>query len=170
MRDTPRFSPLLVLRVQSIFSRRETRVLCGACCWLVRGGPVPPTRFSSPTHVRRVASNMGGPDGGQYEGYQNESETTTLLSPSPPSSPSKRGDSSSVKPTASTAHDDVRKHYKYALGTGYMFAMGVCGIVLVALGSTLDDLAENSETTATDVSLRVLLLLLCAVLDFRHVV
>lgn len=46
----------------------------------------------------------------------------------------------------------MRKHYKYALGTGYMLAMGVCGIVLVALGSTLDDLAANSDTTATDVS------------------
>lgn len=92
---------------------------------------------------------MAGPDGSQYQGYQNESETTTLLSPSPPSSPS-RGDPPS-KPKA-TAKEDVRKHYKYALGTGYMFAMGVCGIVLVALGSTLDDLADNCGTTATDVS------------------
>lgn len=91
---------------------------------------------------------MAGPDGNQYESYQNESETTTLLSPSPPASP-RRGKGSS--PPAA-AEEDVRKHYKYALGTGYMFAMGVCGIVLVALGSTLDDLAENCDTTATDVS------------------
>ena len=91
---------------------------------------------------------MAGPDGNHYESYQNESETTTLLSPSPPSSPRRSKDHGS---SPSAAQEDVRKHYKYALGTGYMFAMGVCGIVLVALGSTLDDLAENSESTATDV-------------------
>lgn len=91
---------------------------------------------------------MAGPDGNQYESYQNESETTTLLSPSPPASPrrSSRGPNESA-----AAAEDVRKHYKYALGTGYMFAMGVCGIVLVALGSTLDDLAENCGTTSTEV-------------------
>eukprot|EP00752_Nemacystus_decipiens_P010278 g9159.t1 len=91
---------------------------------------------------------MAGPDGNHYESYQNESETTTLLSPSPPSSPRRSKDHGS---STAAAEEDVRKHYKYALGTGYMFAMGVCGIVLVALGSTLDDLAENCDTTATDV-------------------
>ncbi|CAM9449177.1 unnamed protein product [Ectocarpus sp. 6 AP-2014] len=91
---------------------------------------------------------MAGPDGNQYESYQNESETTTLLSPSPPSSPARGRDKQSA---SATPEEDVRKHYKYALGTGYMFAMGVCGIVLVALGSTLDDLADNCDTTATDV-------------------
>lgn len=34
---------------------------------------------------------------------------------------------------------------------GYMLAMGVCGTVLVALGSTLDKLAKTCGTTATDV-------------------
>lgn len=92
---------------------------------------------------------MAGPDGNHYDSYQNESETTTLLSPSPPSSPRRSKDHGLSSPAA--AEEDVRKHYKYALGTGYMFAMGVCGIVLVALGSTLDDLAENCDTTATDV-------------------
>lgn len=89
---------------------------------------------------------MAGPDGGVYESYQNESETTTLLSPSPPPSPRRSGGESET-----AAVEDVRKHYKYALGTGYMFAMGVCGIVLVALGSTLDDLAEDCGTTSTEV-------------------
>lgn len=91
-------------------------------------------------------------DAGGYESYQNESETTTLLSPSPPSSPGARqrrggaaGVGADVREGAST---DVRKHYKRALGAGYMFAMGVCGIVLVALGSTLDDLADNCGTTS----------------------
>lgn len=91
---------------------------------------------------------MAGPDGNHYESYQNESETTTLLSPSPPSSPRRSKDHGS---SPAVAQEDVRKHYKYALGTGYMFAMGVCGIVLVALGSTLDDLAANADSTATDV-------------------
>lgn len=129
-------------------SRECDRHPAGAASSLVR------SRWSSThiflTGVRRAASKMAGPDGSQYQGYQNESETTKLLSPSPPSSPTRRGDHP-LKPTA-TPQEDVRKHYKYALGTGYMFAMGVCGIVLVALGSTLDDLATNSGTTATDVS------------------
>ena len=37
------------------------------------------------------------------------------------------------------------------MGIGYMLAMGVCGIVLVALGSTLEDLAENVGKTATEI-------------------
>jgi len=40
---------------------------------------------------------------------------------------------------------------RWLLGLGYMLAMGVCGIVLVALGSTLEDLAENCGTTSVDV-------------------
>ena len=37
------------------------------------------------------------------------------------------------------------------MGVAYMLAMGVCGIVLVALGSTLSDLAAKCGTTATDI-------------------
>jgi predicted MFS family arabinose efflux permease len=37
------------------------------------------------------------------------------------------------------------------MGIGYMLAMGVCGTVLVALGSTLDELADNVGYDATDV-------------------
>lgn len=92
---------------------------------------------------------MAGPDGTAYESYQNESETTTLLGPSPPASPPRRRDRGESEVDASA--EDVRKHYKYALGTAYMLAMGVCGIVLVALGSTLDDLASNCGTTSTEV-------------------
>jgi len=33
--------------------------------------------------------------------------------------------------------------YSYFVGVTYMLAMGVCGTVLVALGSTLGDLAKN---------------------------
>lgn len=91
---------------------------------------------------------MAGPDGNQYESYQNDTETTQLITPTPPASPG-RTDGSNGE--AQTSSQNVRKHYKYALGTGYMFAMGVCGIVLVALGSTLDDLAENCDTTSTEV-------------------
>jgi hypothetical protein len=38
---------------------------------------------------------------------------------------------------------------RWTLGICYLLAMGVCGIVLVALGSTLTHLAENCGTTAT---------------------
>ena len=37
---------------------------------------------------------------------------------------------------------------RWRLGIAYMFAMGVCGIVLVAIGSTLEDLAEALDTTS----------------------
>ena len=37
------------------------------------------------------------------------------------------------------------------LSFGYMLAMGVCGIVLVALGSTLESLAENINKTSTEI-------------------
>ena len=39
---------------------------------------------------------------------------------------------------------------KLIMGIGYMCAMGVCGIVLVALGSTLPSLAANVGKTATE--------------------
>lgn len=38
---------------------------------------------------------------------------------------------------------------KIIIGIGYMLAMGVCGTVLVALGSTLESLAENVGKTST---------------------
>lgn len=39
---------------------------------------------------------------------------------------------------------------KYILGIAYMLAMGVCGVVLVAIGSSLSDFADNCNTTSTD--------------------
>ena len=41
------------------------------------------------------------------------------------------------------------KRQRYLLGISYMMAMGVCGIVLVAIGSNLKQLADNCHTTAT---------------------
>ncbi|CAM9862399.1 unnamed protein product, partial [Choristocarpus tenellus] len=41
--------------------------------------------------------------------------------------------------------------YIYTIGAAYMLSMGVCGIVLVALGSTLSDLAENCGKTSTEI-------------------
>ena len=35
------------------------------------------------------------------------------------------------------------------LGTAYMMAMGVCGVVLTAIGSTLDQIAIDCNTTST---------------------
>lgn len=39
---------------------------------------------------------------------------------------------------------------RWRLGMAYMLAMGVCGIVLVAIGSTLEDLAEALDTTSVE--------------------
>ncbi|KAG5189814.1 major facilitator superfamily domain-containing protein [Tribonema minus] len=38
-----------------------------------------------------------------------------------------------------------------SLGAAYMLSMGMCGVVLVALGSTLQELAEHCGTVSTDV-------------------
>ena len=46
---------------------------------------------------------------------------------------------------------DEHKWHKTSLGIGYMLAMGVCGVVLVALGSSLEDLAENIGLESTDI-------------------
>lgn len=40
---------------------------------------------------------------------------------------------------------------KYTMGVTYMLAMGVCGTVLVAIGSNLEDFAEACGTTSTDI-------------------
>ena len=49
------------------------------------------------------------------------------------------------------AHAVPTKTQLYLMGIGYMLAMGVCGVVLVALGSTLDDLAAKCGTTSTKI-------------------
>lgn len=49
-------------------------------------------------------------------------------------------------------HDEpVEIEGKYTLGVAYMLAMGVCGTVLVAIGSNLSDLAENCGTESTSI-------------------
>ena len=40
---------------------------------------------------------------------------------------------------------------RWYLGVGYMMAMGICGVVLTAIGSTLDAIAKNCGTTSTDI-------------------
>eukprot|EP00640_Fibrocapsa_japonica_P001173 CAMPEP_0113939948 /NCGR_PEP_ID=MMETSP1339-20121228/6157_1 /TAXON_ID=94617 /ORGANISM="Fibrocapsa japonica" /LENGTH=424 /DNA_ID=CAMNT_0000943597 /DNA_START=12 /DNA_END=1286 /DNA_ORIENTATION=+ /assembly_acc=CAM_ASM_000762 len=40
---------------------------------------------------------------------------------------------------------------RWLLGIAYMLAMGICGIVLVALGSTLEYLAENCKTSSVEI-------------------
>lgn len=56
-----------------------------------------------------------------------------------------------AEPLPETEEEAADRKDKYIMSIGYMLAMGVCGTVLVALGSTLDDLAENCGTTSTNV-------------------
>jgi predicted MFS family arabinose efflux permease len=62
----------------------------------------------------------------------------------------------SNKTSAGTAIAEVESHnqpesnHVLFLSLSYMFAMGVCGIVLVAIGSTLEDLSELVGQKATD--------------------
>jgi predicted MFS family arabinose efflux permease len=50
-----------------------------------------------------------------------------------------------------TSNDGLSENGKWVISIAYMLAMGVCGTVLVALGSTLSELAENCDTSATAV-------------------
>lgn len=65
-----------------------------------------------------------------------DGETSALLSPPllPPPHPS-----------------DELTSERIVMGIGYMLAMGVCGVVLVAIGSTLDELAEKCGYSSTEV-------------------
>ena len=60
------------------------------------------------------------------------------------------GDSLLPGPPPAAVVEEVGSDKIY-LGIGYMLAMGVCGVVLVAIGSTLDDLAEKCGYSSTEV-------------------
>jgi fucose permease len=47
--------------------------------------------------------------------------------------------------------DDASRRNRTIMGVGYMLAMGVCGVVLVAIGSTLDELAGKCGYSSTEV-------------------
>ena len=63
------------------------------------------------------------------------------------------GDVEWLKDATSPPPDSTQSlsNEKIIMGIGYMLAMGVCGIVLVALGSTLESLAEDVGLTSTQV-------------------
>ena len=60
-----------------------------------------------------------------------------------PGREAKKIDASSTPPPTAT--------WKVFLGSAYMCAMGVCGVVLTAIGSTLDSLASDCGTTSLKV-------------------
>mmetsp|Transcript_31029 Transcript_31029/g.82271 ORF Transcript_31029/g.82271 Transcript_31029/m.82271 type:complete len:461 (+) Transcript_31029:99-1481(+) len=61
-----------------------------------------------------------------------------------------KGGSDVTKPSAKGAYSKVEvDKIRGFLGTAYMMAMGVCGVVLTAIGSTLDQIAVNCGTTST---------------------
>lgn len=55
------------------------------------------------------------------------------------------------KPPVVKVESDDARNARFVMGTGYMLAMGVCGVVLVAIGSTLDDLAAKCGYSSTEV-------------------
>lgn len=61
--------------------------------------------------------------------------------------------------TLDSVHSDGGKYssanYRRAAGASYVVAVGVCGIVLVALVSSLKDLAKQLDTTSIRVSAKV---------------
>jgi len=66
-------------------------------------------------------------------------------------------DNTPLLPNGSEQHqkveeeDDVSRRNRTIMGVGYMLAMGVCGVVLVAIGSTLDELAGKCGYSSTEV-------------------
>lgn len=56
----------------------------------------------------------------------------------------------------STSSKYMSQSYRHAAGASYVLAMGVCGIVLVALSSSLKDLAKQVDKESTEVSLECL--------------
>lgn len=52
----------------------------------------------------------------------------------------------------STSSKYMSQNYRRAAGASYVLAMGVCGIVLVALSSSLKDLAEQVDRTSIEAS------------------
>lgn len=63
----------------------------------------------------------------------------------------KEDEADSLLPAAPAPPPAIEESSKLVLGLGYMFAMGVCGVVLVAIGSTLDDLAGKCGYSSTEV-------------------
>lgn len=53
----------------------------------------------------------------------------------------------------STSSKYMSQSYRHAAGASYVLAMGVCGIVLVALSSSLKDLAKQVDKDSIEVSL-----------------
>lgn len=52
----------------------------------------------------------------------------------------------------------LSQSYRHAAGAGYALATGVCGIVLVALSSSLQDLAAEVGKTSVEVKKQIIVL------------
>jgi len=125
-------------------------------------------RGSRPATPDSTSDNYDeGGGGGGGGGGKGGAAVTTPLSSSPSSSPSKPVRNLTDDPLVKKWLDEKdsqtkerveenktrERHRRYTLGACYLLAMGICGIVLVALGSTLLDIAANCGTTATAVGL-----------------
>lgn len=82
-------------------------------------------------------------------GIPRESENDSLL-PVADKVEANLSSKSEETPNEIAAHHPMSKN-KLLMSIAYMLAMGVCGIVLVALGSTLDDLADNVGRLTTEI-------------------
>jgi len=71
-----------------------------------------------------------------------EEETSSLLAIDSVPKTNPKNDTNKVKKVP---------FWRWYLGAAYMVAMGICGIVLVAIGSNLTSLADNCGTTATEI-------------------
>lgn len=61
----------------------------------------------------------------------------------------------------STSSKYISQSYRHAAGASYVLAMGVCGIVLVALSSSLKDLAHQVDKESIEVCSEGVAFLLC---------
>eukprot|EP01035_Chromulina_nebulosa_P018367 gene18367-24064_t len=78
---------------------------------------------------------------------ENDNETSNLIEGVPEK---KAAIDEWMRETSTAPPPEVITTEKWVMGIGYMAAMGVCGLVLVALGSTLSDLADNVGLSPTN--------------------
>eukprot|EP00595_Chromulina_sp_UTEXLB2642_P001678 CAMPEP_0196766934 /NCGR_PEP_ID=MMETSP1095-20130614/32929_1 /TAXON_ID=96789 ORGANISM="Chromulina nebulosa, Strain UTEXLB2642" /NCGR_SAMPLE_ID=MMETSP1095 /ASSEMBLY_ACC=CAM_ASM_000446 /LENGTH=297 /DNA_ID=CAMNT_0042132001 /DNA_START=23 /DNA_END=913 /DNA_ORIENTATION=+ len=78
---------------------------------------------------------------------ENDNETSNLIEGVPEK---KAAIDEWMRETSTAPPPEIITTEKWIMGIGYMAAMGVCGLVLVALGSTLGDLADNVGLSPTN--------------------
>lgn len=110
-------------------------------------------------HGARAGTGAGGGAGGK-EPHRPPPPSPAAVAASPRATPTRRGHRPSCRTPQESPRgqlvgvmedDKATTRGRFILGIAYMLDMGVCGIILVAIGSNLDLLADNCSTNATKI-------------------